>query len=167
MPLESVTTSSICARPRTECNNVTCSVPGEITIRQAQLPNAISTTSYSAANELTTWGTATPTSDPNGNVSSDGTNSYLWNPRNQFASMNSSADSFSYDPFGRRLGKTIVSSTTNYLDDGVNPAACRTAPHYRLYALEGTRPPKPGLARDDQFRGPGIEVEVWAIPENE
>jgi allophanate hydrolase len=45
--------------------------------------------------------------------------------------------------------------------------ACRTAPCYRLYALKGTRPPKPGLARDDQFQGPGIEVEVWAIPEDE
>lgn len=45
--------------------------------------------------------------------------------------------------------------------------ACRTAPEYRLYALEGTRPPKPGLVRDDSFRGPGIEVEVWAIPEHQ
>jgi allophanate hydrolase len=44
---------------------------------------------------------------------------------------------------------------------------CRTAPCYRLYALKGTRPPKPGLARDDQFQGSGIEVEVWAIPEDE
>ena len=42
---------------------------------------------------------------------------------------------------------------------------CRTAPGYRLYALAGARPPKPGLARDDQFQGPGIEVEVWTIPE--
>jgi allophanate hydrolase len=43
--------------------------------------------------------------------------------------------------------------------------ACRTAPGYRLYALDGTMPPKPGLVRDQQFRGPGIEVEVWAMPE--
>lgn len=43
---------------------------------------------------------------------------------------------------------------------------CRTAPGYRLYALDGTIPPKPGLVRDDAFQGPGIEVEVWAIPEN-
>ena len=43
---------------------------------------------------------------------------------------------------------------------------CRTAPGYRLYALEGTVPPKPGLVRDDRFAGPGIELEVWAIPEN-
>jgi allophanate hydrolase len=44
---------------------------------------------------------------------------------------------------------------------------CRTAPGYRLYALEGTKPPKPGLAHDDQFSGPGIEVEVWTIPEDQ
>jgi allophanate hydrolase len=33
--------------------------------------------------------------------------------------------------------------------------------------LEGVVPPKPGLVRDDQFQGPGIEVEVWTIPENQ
>jgi len=44
---------------------------------------------------------------------------------------------------------------------------CRTALEYRLYALTGTKPPKPGLARDDQFQGPGIEVEVWTIPEDQ
>ena len=44
--------------------------------------------------------------------------------------------------------------------------ACRTAPGYRLYALENTMPPKPGLVRDDGFVGPGIEVEVWAVPEH-
>jgi allophanate hydrolase len=44
---------------------------------------------------------------------------------------------------------------------------CRTAPGYRLYALAGTVPPKPGLARDDQFQGPGIEVEVWTMPEDQ
>ena len=45
--------------------------------------------------------------------------------------------------------------------------ACRTAPGYRLYALDGTMPPKPGLVRDQQFRGSGIEVEVWAVPEHQ
>jgi allophanate hydrolase len=44
---------------------------------------------------------------------------------------------------------------------------CRTATGYRLYALESTQPAKPGLARDDPFRGPGIEVEVWTIPEDQ
>jgi allophanate hydrolase len=41
---------------------------------------------------------------------------------------------------------------------------CRTAPDYRLYALNGPTPPKPGLIRDLSFDGPGIELEVWAMP---
>jgi allophanate hydrolase len=43
---------------------------------------------------------------------------------------------------------------------------CRTATDYRLYALAGSVPPKPGLIRDRNFRGPGIEVEVWAMAED-
>ena len=43
----------------------------------------------------------------------------------------------------------------------------KTPPSYRLYALAGTQPAKPGLVRDEEFRGPGIEVEVWAVPEDE
>lgn len=42
---------------------------------------------------------------------------------------------------------------------------CRTAPGYRFYALEGAIP-KPGLIRDERYAGPGIEVEVWAVPED-
>lgn len=38
---------------------------------------------------------------------------------------------------------------------------------YRFYALPGTEPLKPGLLREEGFAGPGIEVEVWAVPENE
>jgi allophanate hydrolase len=40
----------------------------------------------------------------------------------------------------------------------------KTSAAYRLYALDGTVPPKPGLIREPGFSGPGIEVEVWAIP---
>ena len=40
-----------------------------------------------------------------------------------------------------------------------------TAPHYRLYALAGTRPPKPGLLRVQKGAGTAIEVEVWALSE--
>ena len=43
---------------------------------------------------------------------------------------------------------------------------CRTRPDYRFYALEGAIP-KPGLVRDEGFAGPGIEVEVWAVPEDQ
>jgi allophanate hydrolase len=41
-----------------------------------------------------------------------------------------------------------------------------TAPHYRLYALAGTRPPKPGLLRVKSDTGAAIEVEVWALSES-
>jgi allophanate hydrolase len=39
-----------------------------------------------------------------------------------------------------------------------------TAAHYRLYALAGTQPAKPGLLRQPGFTGPGIEVEIWRMP---
>ena len=42
--------------------------------------------------------------------------------------------------------------------------ACRTHPDYKFYALTGTVPLKPGLVRVPGFEGPGIEVEVWALP---
>jgi allophanate hydrolase len=40
-----------------------------------------------------------------------------------------------------------------------------TAPHYRLYALAGTAPPKPGLLRVKNGEGAAIAVEIWALPE--
>ncbi len=40
--------------------------------------------------------------------------------------------------------------------------AGRTAPRYRLYALRGTVPPKPGLERVREG-GVAIEVEVWSL----
>jgi allophanate hydrolase len=39
----------------------------------------------------------------------------------------------------------------------------RTAAHYRLMALAGTNPPKPGLVSTPGFSGPGIEVEIWSL----
>ena len=42
--------------------------------------------------------------------------------------------------------------------------SCRTAGRYRLYALAGTVPPKPGLLRTtDKNDGTSIEVEVWEM----
>jgi allophanate hydrolase len=40
----------------------------------------------------------------------------------------------------------------------------RTAARYRLYALPGTTPPKPGLVRDGSGIGKSIELEVWQMP---
>ncbi len=42
----------------------------------------------------------------------------------------------------------------------------RTAASYRLYSLTGTKPLKPGLVFEPGFAGPGIEIEVWAVPED-
>ena len=39
-----------------------------------------------------------------------------------------------------------------------------TAPHYRLYALPGTVPPKPGLLRVAANLGERIALEVWDMP---
>lgn len=41
----------------------------------------------------------------------------------------------------------------------------RTSANYRLYALSGTQPPKPGLFFSPDA-GDSIEVEVWAVPKN-
>ena len=44
--------------------------------------------------------------------------------------------------------------------------ATRTAPRYRLHALPGTTPPKPGLRRvADDEAGASIEIEVWSMPQ--
>ena len=40
--------------------------------------------------------------------------------------------------------------------------SCRTFPAYRLYALAGTKPAKPGLVRVEH-EGAAIEVEVWEM----
>jgi len=50
----------------------------------------------------------------------------------------------------RQLGGTLVAVT-------------RTAGEYRLLALQGTVPAKPGLVRTPGFEGDGIEVEIWAL----
>jgi allophanate hydrolase len=42
--------------------------------------------------------------------------------------------------------------------------SCRTSPEYRCYALANTVPPKPGLVREPGFEGPGIALEIWAVP---
>jgi allophanate hydrolase len=39
-----------------------------------------------------------------------------------------------------------------------------TSADYRLFALSGTSPPKPGLIRVAAGRGAAIDVELWAMP---
>lgn len=42
-------------------------------------------------------------------------------------------------------------------------ATVRTAADYRLFALPGTEPAKPGLVRAPGFAGPGVEGELWRL----
>lgn len=91
------------------------------------LPPALTTVSYNANNQQTTFGTNTLTYDLNGNlatVTDTGvTTTYTWNARNQLTGISNASfsASFSYDSFGRRTGKTVQGTTTNFVYDGLNP----------------------------------------------
>ena len=94
---------------------------------RSNLPPALTTVSYNANNQQTTFGTNTETYDLNGNLATvtdaGVTTTYTWNTRNQLTGINTTgfAASFTYDSFGRRTGKTIQSTTTNFVYDGLNP----------------------------------------------
>ena len=60
------------------------------------------------------------TYDANGNTLSDGTNAYTWDARNRLVSANSGGVAFNYDPLGRRMSSTLLSTTTSYLYDWFN-----------------------------------------------
>jgi RHS repeat-associated protein len=86
-----------------------------------QLPAAVSNAAYNANNQLTQWGSTTMTYDLNGNTLNDGLNMYVWDARDRLTSADGNGASFTYDPLGRRMGKTILSATTDFLYDGPNP----------------------------------------------
>jgi RHS repeat-associated protein len=77
---------------------------------------------YNLDNELTSWDGTTLAYDNNGNMTSDGVNTYSWDSRNQLSAISGLySASFEYDPFGRRQAKTVNSTTTDFLYDGANP----------------------------------------------
>ncbi|MGH7181350.1 MAG: RHS repeat-associated core domain-containing protein, partial [Nitrospiraceae bacterium] len=91
------------------------------------LPPALTTVSYNANNQQTTFGTNTETYDLNGNLATvtdaGVTTTYTWNARNQLTGISNTgfSASFTYDSLGRRTGRTVQGTTTNYVYDGVNP----------------------------------------------
>lgn len=91
------------------------------TLASTQLPSAVPSAVYNANNQLTQWGATAVTYDANGNTLNDGMNGYTWDARNLLVSANNNGARFTYDPVGRRTGKTILSANTNFLYDGVNP----------------------------------------------
>lgn len=65
------------------------------------IPQVIDSALYDAANELISLNGATLAYDANGNMLSDGVNTFAWNSRNQLAAIN--GNSMQYDAFGRRI----------------------------------------------------------------
>ncbi len=88
------------------------------------LPQTLTSTTYAAANRLTQRAGASLTYDENGNLTSDGTNTYNWNARNQLVAMSGPGltASFQYDASGKRINKTINGASTSYLYNGANIA---------------------------------------------
>ena len=86
---------------------------------------AATTTAYTAnnLNQYTRVGAATPTYDKNGNMTSDGTNTYRWDAENRLtgatvpgaAGAAATTASYSYDAHHRRVKKTVGTTTTYFL----------------------------------------------------
>ncbi|MCP1445037.1 RHS repeat-associated protein [Pseudomonas sp. GGS8] len=90
-------------------------------LARTTLPGAASSTSYNAANQLTAWSGASLLYDANGNMTSDGSNTYTWDSRQRLSTLTGAVSgSFSYDAANRRSQKTIAGQTTGYVFDGVN-----------------------------------------------
>ena len=88
------------------------------------LPAAVASATYDAANEQTAFAGATLQYDANGNLTNDGTSTYVWDARNRLVSMSGgSTASFKYDALGRRTSKTVNSIASQFLYDGNDIAA--------------------------------------------
>jgi hypothetical protein len=82
---------------------------------RTNLPAPVTSASYDAANELLNWNGTPISYDANGNMSSDGSNAFTWNARNQVATLNSVT--LQYDALGRRVKNAAGKS---FLYDGAN-----------------------------------------------
>jgi RHS repeat-associated protein len=92
------------------------------TFARSGLPAAGLTSSYNANNALTSRSGASYTYDAEGQLTSDGTRNYTWNARHQLTGISGGGTtaSFSYDPIGRRLTRTVSGATTGFVYDGPN-----------------------------------------------
>ncbi|HEY2579826.1 MAG TPA: putative toxin, partial [Streptosporangiaceae bacterium] len=86
----------------------------------AALPTAVSSETYNAGNELTKAGSTSLAYDANGSLTSDGTNTYTWNPAGALSGVTtpSASYSYAYDPAGQRVSAATGGVTTTSLYDG-------------------------------------------------
>lgn len=77
---------------------------------------------YNAANQMLSFASKTLSYDLNGNLTSDGTNTYSWDVRDRLVSINGTTANanFQYDAAGRRSSRTVNGGTTTFLYDGSN-----------------------------------------------
>jgi YD repeat-containing protein len=92
------------------------------TLAATGLPTSVSGNTFNADNEMTAFAGVTMDYDANGNLISDGTNTYNWDARNHLVAISgASTASFVYDGLDRRASKSLGSTTTQFLYDGLNP----------------------------------------------
>ena len=83
------------------------------------LPAAVASATYDVANEQTAFAGATLQYDANGNLTNDGTSTYVWDARNRLVAISGGATAnFVYDPLGRRTSRTINSVVSQFAYDG-------------------------------------------------
>src|SRR5260370_24592157 len=88
----------------------------------ANLPANVSGNTFNADKGMTGFNGAVVSYDANGNLQTDGTNTYTWDARNHLtATSGGTTASLVYDALGRRVSKTIGGTTTQFLYDGLNP----------------------------------------------
>jgi YD repeat-containing protein len=89
---------------------------------RTNLPAALTSATYDDANQIATWAGTSFTYDDNGNLTSDGSKAYSWNARNELTGISGGVSaSFAYDAVGRRRSRSVGSTTTQFLYDGLNP----------------------------------------------
>jgi RHS repeat-associated protein len=76
-------------------------------------------------NRQTTFNGTAQTYDANGNLTSNGVNTFVWNARNQLTQITQGSTtqfSYAYDALGRRSSKSVAGATvpTTYVYDGAN-----------------------------------------------
>jgi RHS repeat-associated protein len=112
-----------------ECHQLLCWGYTGATAAANGIPNAVNTlpTAFTASytnNRLTTFNGAAWTYDTQGNLTGDGTNTYVWDVRNRLTQIKQGATvtaSFEYDALNRRTKKIIGTASTEYLHDGLTP----------------------------------------------
>ena len=84
-------------------------------LARTELPPALTSATYNAANQLTNWSGTTLTYDANGNLVSDGSSTLTWSVRDDLTSIGTA--SFGYDAMGRRISRTVGGNTVGFLLD--------------------------------------------------